>query len=265
MSSTSKGAAIVTGAAQGIGKAIAIRLARDGYDVAVNDVQGKEEALKEVVEEVVSAGRKGISVVADITNEESVVGLVERCVSELGILRVMVANAGISLTFGTSCVDLRLEDFEKVLKVNLVGVFLCYREAARQMVKQNSWGRIIGASSILGRSGKSLSTGYAASKFGIRGITQCLAAEMFAHGITVNAYAPGLIDSPMTRGTLIKQNLTEEEMIQKMTELVSSATNTKLTVGGPQDVANVVSFLASEESKFMTGQTMSIDGGAYFG
>lgn len=266
----SKGAAIVTGAAQGIGKAIAIRLAKDGYDVALNDVEAKEEELQIAVKEIELIGRKSISIVADVTNENSVIEMVKRTVDELGTLRVMVANAGISLTTGVECVNLSVEDFDKVLKVNLGGVFLCYREAARQMIKQGSWGRIIGASSIAGMKGSTRTTGYSASKFGVIGITQCLAAEMAERGITVNAYAPGMINTPMTRSALLgtsesSTNMSEKELALKLREAVSKHVNIDAHMGVPEDIASVVSYLASEESRFMTGQTLSVNGGALFG
>ncbi|GJJ10021.1 hypothetical protein Clacol_004247 [Clathrus columnatus] len=183
-----KGAAIVTGAAQGIGKAIALRLAKDGYDVALNDVPGKEDSLRTLADEIASHGRKSTIIIADVTNEKSVVKMIKETVSELGILRVMVANAGIALTIGTEFIDTRLEDFEKVLKVNLIG-----------------------ASSINGKRGKHISQYIQNALFmdsQLRFVRQATrprakltpchtAAEMIKHGITVNAYAPGYIDTPM--------------------------------------------------------------------
>ncbi|GJJ10000.1 hypothetical protein Clacol_004226 [Clathrus columnatus] len=257
-----KGAAIVTGAAQGIGKAIAIRLAKDGYDMALNDVPGKEDLLHTLADEIISQGRKSTIIIADVTNEKSVVEMIKRTVSELGILRVMVANAGIALTIGTEFLDTRLEDFEKVLKVNLMGVFLCYREAARQMVQQGTWGR---ASSVNGKRESHRDEHLIFFKEKKNNHYRA-AAEMKKYGITVNAYAPGYIDTPMARQALsVNENLSNEEIRQQIIQRGSSSSGLAVNLGTPEDIANFVSYLASEESKFMTGQAVSVNGGVFFG
>ncbi|GJJ08012.1 hypothetical protein Clacol_002219 [Clathrus columnatus] len=263
MAST-KGAAIITGAAQGLGKAIALRLARDGFNVVLYDLPCKSSELKRVSDGIRAAGRQAIVVLGDVTDEVSIKGLVDKTVIELGPLRVMVANAGI------------IKPGTKFMDVNLLGVFLCYREAARQMSKQGGWGRIIGASSIAGLTGVGSSPAYSASKAGVAGLTRVLgtsktslpihdydtllATELKGTDITVNAYAPGAINTPMAQASVqIDEKLSEEDKLEKLSERLDKI---GLRVGDPDDVAGLVSYLASEESRFMTGQILQINGGS---
>lgn len=246
--------AIVTGAAQGIGRAIALKLAADGVDVAVNDIPKKQEALLEVVKEIEGRGRKAIAVPADVSKESEVKAIVTKTVEELGTLDIMIANAGIAVA--SSILDLTEETFDRVMNVNCKGVLYCYRAAAEQMIKQGKGGRIIGASSVLGFTGFPNYVSYCTSKFAVRGITQTAALEWGQYNITVNAYAPGWIDTEMTVvagtesiGPGYKEQLTSTAAIKRFAE--------------PEEVASAVCFLASEGASYITGQSFGINGGLY--
>ncbi|KAJ7220749.1 hypothetical protein GGX14DRAFT_431944 [Mycena pura] len=197
---SSKGTALVTGAAQGIGRAIALRLAEDGFAVAVNDVAGRAGELEALRGEIEGMGQGSVGmamvVVADVAVEAEVAAMVGAVVARLGGLDVMVANAGVG---GASqrLTEVSVEEWDRVMGVNARGVFLCYKHAGLQMVKQGRGGRIIGASSITGKKGMVTQVPYSASKFAVRGLTQCAAQEFGPSGITVNAYAPGAINTPM--------------------------------------------------------------------
>ncbi|KAJ7176853.1 hypothetical protein C8R46DRAFT_1346789 [Mycena filopes] len=250
------GVALVTGAAQGIGRAIALRLAEDGFAVAVNDLASNAEKLDELVEEINNLGQGrggGVKIskwVADVSEEEAVRGMVEGVVGVHGGLDVMVANAGVqgkNLPF----VEVSTEEWERVMNINARGPFLCYKYAGIQMVKQGRGGRIIGASSLAGKQAIGMQAVYSASKFAVRGLTQAAALEFGAHGITVNAYAPGAIDTPMIASA---PAAAINEYAQR---------SPLKRIGAPTDIASLVSFLASKESGFITGQTISINGGIF--
>jgi len=256
MSTESKGVAIVTGAAQGIGRSIALRLASDGFEVGLNDLESKKEQLLEVSQEILAKGRRTVTIFTDVSVEADVKTMVDTVVKELGGLDVMVANAGIVKLDGV--VDASLEDWESVFAVNTRGVFLCYKYAAKQMIAQGRGGRIIGASSMAGKRGLSVGVAYSASKFAVRGLTQSAALELGPHRITVNSYAPGAINTPMTNGTHIRGQ-SEAEQTETLKQLVALASVGY--IGQPEDVASVVSYLASKEAHFITGQSISVDGG----
>ncbi|KAF7325395.1 Diacetyl reductase [Mycena venus] len=251
--------AIVTGAAQGIGRAIALRLAADGLDVAVADLPGQTDSLNAVVEEIEQLGRKAIAVIADVSKEEDVKAMVEATVSALGRLDVMVANAGVVNGAGgvVSVMDAKVEDWQKGWDVNIRGTLLCYQYAARQMVKQGAGGRIIGASSICGQRGYAGVGGYCISKAAVRSMTQTAALELRKEGITVNAYAPGVIETKMTA-------MQADEGHYHGYGLKQFFKIPDVRTGKPADVANVASFLASPHSHFITGQTISVDDGVHF-
>ncbi|KAJ7097567.1 NAD-binding protein [Mycena epipterygia] len=232
----SKGIALVTGAAQGIGRAVALRLADDGYDVAVNDIASNSAPLDALVDEIQKKGRESSTFVADVSQEEQVKEMVEFVVKKLGRLDVMVANAGVLGKM--RLIEASSEEWDRVMNINARGTFLCYKYAGMQMIKQGGGGRIIGASSRAGKQGVATHGIYSASKFAVRGLTQAAALEFGAHGITVNAYAPGPIDT--------------------MTPLK------KIGLGLPEDIADLVVFLASPQSQFITGQSISINGGLFF-
>ncbi|KAK7019494.1 hypothetical protein R3P38DRAFT_3319065 [Favolaschia claudopus] len=249
--------ALVTGAAQGIGRATALRLAADGLDVAVADLPVKADALTKVAEEIRGLGCKALALIADVSKEDQVKAMVEATVSGLGRLDVMVANAGVAKAAAIGVMDAEMEDWEETWDVNIRGTILCYKYAARQMVKQNIRGRIIGASSICGLRGYAGMGGYCISKAAVRSLTQSMALELRQHGITVNAYAPGVIETNMTAMDVDKQHGPGfgVKSLLKVTEF---------RTGKPEDVANIVSFLASSDAHFVTGQTISVDDGVHF-
>lgn len=253
--------ALVTGAARGIGHGIALRLARDGLDVAVNDLESMKGDLDGVAEEIRSTGVRSEAIVTDVTDPEEVEGMVGRVAGELGHLDVMVANAGIAQV--KPILDVTPEDFDRMTAVNLRGVFLCYQAAARRMIEQGSGGKIIGASSIAGHKGFALLGHYSATKFGVRGLTQAAAQEWAEHGITVNAYCPGIVDTAMWElidaGIGELQGLEKGEALEQFSQLIALG-----RVQTPEDVASFVSYLASRDSDYMTGQAVMIDGGIIF-
>ncbi|KAJ1300463.1 hypothetical protein OPQ81_005278 [Rhizoctonia solani] len=245
--------AIVTGAAQGIGRAIAIRLASDGIDVAVNDINAKQKELEQLTQEIKSLGQKSITVPCDVSKEAEVREMVEKTVNALGSLDIMVANAGVHVD--ASVLDVTDEIFDRIMNINCKGVLYCYRAAAVQMIKQGKGGRIIGASSMWGFQGALLNVAYATSKFGVRAITQTAALEWGKYNITVNAYAPGLIDTPMV--ATAGGGASKEQMVQ---DVLPGACMKRM--GKPEEIAAVVGFLASEGASYVTGQTLSANGGA---
>ena len=253
--------ALVTGAARGIGRGIALRLAQDGLDVAVNDIGANEGELNGVAEEIRGAGRRSSAIVADVSRADEVEGMVEKVAEELGRLDVMVANAGIAQV--ASLLEVTPEDFDDLMAVNLRGVFLCYTAAARQMIRQGGGGKIVGAASIAAHKGFAMLGHYSASKWGVRGLTQAAAQEWAEHGITVNAYCPGIVGTAMW--DLIDEKLSEHMGIERggalkqFTELIALG-----RVETPEDVACFVSYLASKDSNYMTGQSVMIDGGVIF-
>ncbi|KAJ7850626.1 NAD-binding protein [Mycena olivaceomarginata] len=255
---SSKGIAFVTGAAQGIGRGIALRLAEDGFDVAVNDIPGNSAKLDTVVAEIKQKGRESSAHLADVSEDENVKSMIEEVVKKHGGLDVMVANAGVPGPYRVQLTEVSVEQWDQVMNVNARGCFLCYKYAGLQMIKQGRGGRIIGASSIAGKKGFPLQGPYSASKFAIRGLTQAAASELGAHGITVNAYSPGAVETAMLTGATTNPQHAAA-LINKFKEM----SPLKL-VGTPEDIANLVSFLASKESQFITGQSISINGGLFF-
>ncbi|KAI0261780.1 NAD-binding protein [Gloeopeniophorella convolvens] len=238
--------ALVTGAARGIGRAIALQLADDGLDVAVNDLRSTPE-LDEVVTLIEKKGRRSVALPGDVSSEAEVEKMIQNVVGMLGSVDVMVANAGIAV-WG-SLLQTTLDDFDRMMAVNARGTMLCYKHAAKQMISQGRGGRIIGAASVLSKQGSNLASMYSASKFAIRGLTQASALELGKYGITVNAYAPGGIDTTMQYDSF-------------------AARYPVSRLGTPEDIAGLVSYLASERSSFVTAQLttsqISINGGSYF-
>jgi len=249
--------AIVTGSAVGIGHAIALRLAEDGFDVVLNDIPRNEELLKSATKEIEAKGRKAHIVMGDVTSESLIEELVAKAVEVFGGLDVMVANAGIAVPV-QAIHDVVAEDWKRIIDVNLNAVMYCFKHAARQMIKQGRGGRIIGASSIFGKRGSPGYTAYSATKFAVRGLVQSSASDLGKYGITVNAYAPGFIDTPMLRqaADLVRDGTTIREIAVKASPLG--------VIGQPEDVAAVVSFLVSPQAKFITGQAYGVDGGVHF-
>ncbi|KAH7040846.1 acetoin reductase [Microdochium trichocladiopsis] len=265
--------AIVTGSSRGIGKAIALRLASDGYSVCVHDVPANKAGCEEVVDEIrrMDGGggekRKACYALADVSRRAEVDALIKTSVEQLGPLDVMVANAGIAQV--KPVLDITEADLERMFRVNVLGLHNTYAAAARQMIAQKSCrpdrpGKIIGAASIAAFKPTPLLSHYTASKFAVRGLTQGFAVELAPHNITVNAYAPGivgtamwdLIDAEMAR----QHGVAKGEVLKKMVH-----DNTALgRVSVVEDVARLVSFLASSDSDFVTGQTQVVDGGIVY-
>lgn len=247
--------AIVTGAGRGIGRGIAIRLALDGADVAVSDINASD--VDRVVEEVRAAGRQSLGIVADVTKGNEVSAMVDKVVDEFGKLDVMVANAGIAQV--KQALELTEEDWDNIFAVNAKGVFWCDQAAAKHMVQQKS-GKIINCAGVAGHTGLALLSHYSATKFAVRGFTQALAKELGPFGIQVNAYCPGIVGTAMADHIDEEMgkhlNLPKGETLKKYSELITAG-----RVETPDDVAAFVAYLASEDSDFMTGQSVMIDGG----
>ena len=253
--------AVVTGAARGIGRAIALRLAADGLNVALNDVKSNKDQLEDVAKIILKQKRKAVAIVADVSESASVESIVTQTAEALGSLDVMVANAGISQVI--PLLDLPVEDWDRMMAVNARGVFLCYRAAAKQMIKQGNGGKIIGAASIVAHRPFALMSHYSASKWAVRGLTQGAAMEWAQYGITVNAYCPGIVGTAMW--DLIDEGLAEQEGLRKGQAIEKYSNLIHLgRVSVPEDVAAFVSYLASPDSDYMTGQSVMIDGGIQF-
>ncbi|KAJ7217021.1 hypothetical protein GGX14DRAFT_696086 [Mycena pura] len=244
--------ALVTGAAQGIGRAIALRLAADGLDVGVAGRPAKLAALNGLVEEIEALGRKALAVAADVSNEGEVQAMVDATVSALGRLDVMVANAGVSSrASAVSVMDADIADWERDWDANIRGTIFCYKHAARQMVKQGDGGRIIGASSICGLRGFARAGGYCISKAAVCSLTQTTALELREHRITVNAYAPGVIETPM----IVSKENDGHDPASAGKKFLNVA---EFRTGQPADVAAVVSFLAAEDAHFVTADGLDV-------
>ncbi|THU91699.1 acetoin reductase family protein [Dendrothele bispora CBS 962.96] len=257
----SKGVALITGSSQGIGKAIALRLASDGYDIALNDLSSKLNKLEEVEKTITQEmGRKSTVFCGDVSDEETVQQMVKGVVEQLGSLDVMVANAGINAA--TSLVETTTQEWDRTFAINARGTFLCYKYAAIQMISQGRGGRIIGACSVSGKQGRELGTTYCATKFAIRSLTQTSALELGKYGITVNAYAPGAVDTEILK-TLTSALVTSEGNEEAVKDIWRQAAPVG-RLGQPEDIAHLVSYLVSKEAGFVTGQAVSINGGRFF-
>ncbi|THH27601.1 hypothetical protein EUX98_g6587 [Antrodiella citrinella] len=245
--------AVITGAAQGIGRTIALRLAEDGFDIALGDLPSQQAKLGTVIEEITAKGRKAIIVHTDVTKESDVEQLIEQTVQRLGGVDVMIANAGIVKHI--PLVELTTEIFDLHMNVNARGVMLCYKHAVLQMLKQKRGGRIIGASSVLGRQATApLHFAYSASKFAVRGMTQALALEMLGKKITVNAYAPGFIITDMTMNEQDVNYGTGApgSYFKHICEIPQYAPD-----AGPEVVASYVSYLCKPEAHFVNVTILS--------
>jgi len=258
MASSQPRVAIITGAARGIGRAISLRLAQDGLNIVASDLPARATELESLTKEINArkdGQNKAISAYADVTSEEEVNALVGAAVKEFGGVDVMVANAGICPV--NELVAISLEEWESVFAVNVRGVFLCYRAAAAQMIKQGRGGRIIGASSFGGKRGTRYVAAYSSTKFAVRGLTQAAADDLAKHKITVNAYAPGHIPTELSKKIYL-------DLAQISEGMTTNAKLPDIPIGEPEDVAGLVSYLVREESKFITGQSISINGGVFY-
>ncbi len=243
--SIQKPTALITGAGHGIGRAIALRLAKEGIHIVINYSSSEDEAA-ELAREAEAFGVETLLVKADISKEEETAKLFEKALTISGRVDILVNNAGI--TRDNLLLRMSEEDFDRVMDINLKGSFLCMKKAARIMLKQR-YGRIINISSVVGLRGNAGQVNYAASKAGLIGMTKSLAKELASRNITVNALAPGMIETKMSEQM-------SDAAKKVMLERIPAG-----RIGRPEDVANAAAFLASEEASYITGQVLCVDGG----
>ncbi|HDA7938572.1 TPA: 3-oxoacyl-[acyl-carrier-protein] reductase [Staphylococcus aureus] len=239
--------ALVTGASRGIGRSIALQLAEEGYNVAVNYAGSKEKA-EAVVEEIKAKGVDSFAIQANVADADEVKAMIKEVVSQFDSLDVLVNNAGI--TRDNLLMRMKEQEWDDVIDTNLKGVFNCIQKATPQMLRQRS-GAIINLSSVVGAVGNPGQANYVATKAGVIGLTKSAARELASRGITVNAVAPGFIVSDMTDA------LSDELKEQMLTQIPLAR------FGQDTDIANTVAFLASDKAKYITGQTIHVNGGMY--
>lgn len=239
--------ALVTGASRGIGRSIALALAEAGANVAVN-YAGSEAAAAEVAEQIRAKGVEAITVQANVGRADEADRLIKDVIGAWGKIDILVNNAGI--TRDNLIMRMKEEEFDQVIETNLKGVFNCLKAATRPMIKQRS-GRIINISSVVGVLGNAGQANYVAAKAGVIGLTKSSARELASRGITVNCVAPGFIDTEMTQ-------VLADDLRDNMLSGIPLA-----RLGRPEEIADVVLFLASDASSYMTGQTLHVDGGMY--
>jgi 3-oxoacyl-[acyl-carrier protein] reductase len=237
--------ALVTGASRGIGREIALELARQGANVAVN-YAGSESKANEVVDEIKAMGKEAFVIKCDVSNSEEVAAMVKETVDRFGKLDILVNNAGI--TKDNLLMRMKEDEWDDVININLKGVFLCTKAVTRQMMKQRV-GRIINITSVVGVSGNPGQANYVAAKSGVIGLTKTTAKELASRNITVNAIAPGFITTDMT------DKLSEEVKAEMLKQIPLAR------LGEPKDIAKMTAFLASDDSSYITGQTLHVNGG----
>ena len=237
--------ALITGAGRGIGKTIALKLAESGADIVLADMSPEVAEVRVVVE---SLGRKCLTFEADVTDLEAIETMVKKIIEELGSIHILINNAGI--TQDNLFMRMKPEQWSKVIDVNLNGVFNVTKAVIRPMVKQRT-GKIINISSVVGFSGNPGQVNYSSTKSALVGFTKSLAREVGARGVTVNAVAPGFIDTAMTQAL----NESQQEVILQQIPLGR--------MGDANDIANAVAFLASEEASYITGTILHVNGGMY--
>lgn len=239
--------ALVTGASRGIGRSIAIQLAEEGYNVAVNYAGNKEKA-EAVVEEIKAKGVDSFAIQANVANGDEVKAMIKEVVGQFGSVDVLVNNAGI--TRDNLLMRMKEHEWDDVIDTNLKGVFNCIQKVTPQMLRQKG-GSIINLSSVVGAVGNPGQANYVATKAGVIGLTKSSARELASRGITVNAVAPGFIVSDMT-------DALSDELKDQMLEQIPL-----VKFGEDTDIANTVAFLASDKAKYITGQTIHVNGGMY--
>lgn len=237
--------ALVTGGSRGIGRAICVELARLGANVALC-YAGNAQSAEETVSACEAFGVKALAVQCDVSDAQAVAGLVDAAIKEFGQIDILVNNAGI--TRDGLLMTMKEENFDAVLDTNLKGAFLCMKAVTRPMMKQR-YGRIVNLSSVVGLHGNAGQVNYAASKAGVIGMTKSAAKELATRGITVNAVAPGFIDTDMTAA------LPENARMGLLSTIPAGR------LGAAEEVAKVVAFLASDEAAYVTGQVLAVDGG----
>lgn len=237
--------AIVTGGSRGIGKAIALKLAEKGANIVVNYTSNSNMA-DETVKEIKNMGREALAIKADVSNPDDVKNLVNEVEKSFGGIDILVNNAGI--TRDTLLIRMKDDEWDQVMNVNLKGTFLCTKLVSKRMMKQRS-GKIVNITSVVGIIGNAGQANYSASKAGVIGFTKSTAKELSSRGINVNAVAPGFIQTEMTEKL-------SEEVIDNYAKNIPLG-----KLGKPEDVANVVAFLCSQEASYLTGQVINVDGG----
>jgi 3-oxoacyl-[acyl-carrier protein] reductase len=240
--------ALVTGASQGIGHAIAIKLASAGASVAV--AARNQEKLNEVAQQIMTAGGKAAAFQLDVADEEQIKSVFKAVLAHFGKIDILVNNAGI--TRDQLVMRMKRADWDAVLNTNLTSAYLCTQQVISSMLKQR-WGRIINVTSIFGQIGQAGQANYASSKAGLIGLTKAVARELGSRNITCNAVAPGFIETSMT--AVLSEELREAAL--KMIPLGR--------IGTVEDVANAASFLASEEASYITGHVLDVNGGMHMG
>ncbi|HHV69040.1 SDR family NAD(P)-dependent oxidoreductase [Brucella intermedia] len=240
--------ALVTGASRGIGRAIAIGMAKRGFDVAINDIERQQDALQEVARAIEATGRRALTVYADVSNKAQVEAMVSNVVDVFGRIDALVNNAGILIAGDVE--HLKEEHWDSVLDVNAKGTFLVVQAALPHM-KRQKYGRIVNIASIGGKHGAPEQAHYSASKAAVMGFTRVLAQEVGTYGITANCICPGIILTDMGRVNL--DDTTVRQAWQEKTAM--------RRIGDPEDVVGPVAFLASDDAAFVTGQSLNVDGG----
>ena len=240
--------ALVTGASQGIGRACALKLAAGGVTVAL--AARSQEKLAELAQQIGSSGGKAVAFPMDVADEEQIKATIKAVISQLGKIDILVNNAGI--TRDQLVMRMKRADWDAVLNTNLTSAYLCIQQVIGSMLKQR-WGRIINITSIFGQMGQAGQANYAASKAGLIGLTMAIAREVGSRSITCNAIAPGFIETAMTSGL-------GEDLKQNAVKLIPLG-----RVGAPEDVANAVAFLASDEASYITGHVLNVNGGMLMG
>ena len=240
--------ALVTGASQGIGRAVAVKLAASGATVAV--AARNQEKLMELVEQIEAAGGKASAFSVDVADEEQIKAAFKAALGQFGKIDILVNNAGI--TRDQLVMRMKRADWDSVLNTNLTSAYVCIQQVIGSMLKQR-WGRIINITSVFGQMGQAGQANYAASKAGLIGLTMAIAREVGSRNITCNAVAPGFIETAMTSGF-------SDEFRQNALKAIPLG-----RIGTPEDVANTVAFLASEEASYITGHVLSVNGGMLMG
>ncbi|MFB8344276.1 SDR family NAD(P)-dependent oxidoreductase [Brucella cytisi] len=240
--------ALVTGASRGIGRAIAIGMAKRGFDVAINDIERQKDALQEVAQEIEATGRRALTVYADVSSKADVKAMVKKTADVFGRIDAIVNNAGILIASDVE--HLKEEHWDSVLDVNAKGTFLVV-QAVLPYMKRQKYGRIVNIASIGGKHGAPEQAHYSASKAAVMGFTRVLAQEVGTYGITANCICPGIILTDMGRVNLddvvVRQSWQEKTAMRR--------------IGDPEDVVGPVAFLASDDAAFVTGQSLNVDGG----